>query len=83
MVWIAAINDPYLSPNSRQNLIEDLNEDGFPDFRNITGDDLPLIMIRMALIEDLFFDAMDEANAEAFLEAYKDLGNMYSRLTNR
>ncbi len=82
MLWIAAINDPNLSSDVRKNLIEDLNEDGFPDFRNITIDDLPLIMTRMALIEELFFDAMDEANTEALLEAYKDLGNMYGRLTN-
>lgn len=35
----------------------------------------------MALIEDLLFDAMDDANAEAFLKAYKDLANMFNRLT--
>ncbi len=82
IVWMAAINDPYLAPNRRRNLIEDLNEDGFPDHRNITVDDLPLIENRMALIEDLFFDAIDDANAEAFLEAYKDLANMYGRLNS-
>ena len=83
MVWITAINDPNLSANKRRNLIEDLNEDGFPDFRNIKVDDLPLIVSRMELIEELMIDAMDQTNAEAFLEAYKDLNNMYKRLTNQ
>ena len=81
-VWISAINDPNIQPGKRRNLIEDLNEDGFRDHRNITSDDLPLIASRMMLIEDLFFDAMDEVNAEAFLEAYKDLEKMYERLSN-
>jgi len=30
-VWYEAINDQRLSADARQNLIEDLNEDGFPD----------------------------------------------------
>ncbi len=80
MVWIAAINDPSLPSNVRSNLIEDLNEEGFPDHKNITVDDLPLIVNRMILIEDLLFDAMDDVNADAFLEAYKDLENMYYRV---
>ena len=80
MVWIAAINDPSLPSDVRSNLIEDLNEEGFPDHRNITSDDLPLIVNRMILIEGLLFEAMDEANFDAFLEAYKDLENMYSRI---
>ncbi|HUP77831.1 MAG TPA: hypothetical protein VM260_04650 [Pirellula sp.] len=80
MVWIAAINDPSLPSNVRSNLIEDLNEEGFPDHKNITVDDLPLILNRMTLIEDLLFDAMDDVNADAFLEAYKDLENMYYRV---
>jgi hypothetical protein len=82
-VWATAINDPALSPKARQDLIEDLNEDGFPDPRHVTEEDLPLIVSRLALIEDLAPDAMDEINAAAFAEAYKDLVNMYVRLTRQ
>jgi len=77
--WALAINDPSLPPNERQDLIEDLNEEGFPDPRNLTADDLPLILSRIALIEQHVGDAMDEVNAAAFMEAYKDLWNMLAR----
>lgn len=79
-LWFIAINDPALSPEDRQDLIEDLNEDGFPDPKHITPDDLPLILSRLALIEAIAPDAMDEVNAAAFAEAYKDLVTMLARL---
>jgi hypothetical protein len=82
-IWLKAINDPNLSVNARKNLIEDLNEDGFSDPKNPTEDDLPLIWSRIQLIEELAPDAMDQANADAFAEAYKDLVNMHTRLTQR
>lgn len=75
-VWVQAINDPNLPPSARKDLIEDLNEDGFPDLKNLSPDDLPLIQNRIELIETLANDAMDEVNAAAFEEAYKDLQNM-------
>jgi hypothetical protein len=78
--WVEAINDPALSPKDRSDLIEDLNEDGFPDPKNITMDDLPLILNRIALIEDVGPGAMDDVNAAAFAEAYKDLNNMLAKL---
>ena len=78
--WVEAINDPAHSPKDRSDLIEDLNEQGFPDPRNITFDDLPLILSRLALIEEVGPDAMDEVNAAAFAEAYKDLNNMVAKL---
>jgi hypothetical protein len=81
-VWYWAINDPTLSADDRKNLIEDLNEDGFPDPKHITIDDLPLILSRIELIEEIGPDAMDDTNAEAFAEAYKDLVNLLARLTN-
>src|SRR4029079_15116152 len=59
-VWYAAINDPNLPASARQNLIEDRNEDGFADPRNITDDDLPLIYSRIALLEQIAPDAMDD-----------------------
>jgi len=79
-LWYAAINDPNLSPKARQDLIEDLNEEGFADRRNITEDDLPLIYSRLALLEQIAPDAMDDVNEAAFAEAYKDLVNMVLRL---
>lgn len=80
-VWALAINNPDLPGNEREDLIEDLNEEGFPDPKNLTADDLPLILSRIAVIEDHAPDAMDEVNAAAFMEAYKDLVNMFLRLT--
>jgi hypothetical protein len=79
-VWVAAINDPALPPETRKDLIEDLNEDGFPDPKHITEDDLPLIMNRLELITTLAPESMDDVNAAAFEEAYKDLVNMVYRL---
>ena len=83
LVWIQAINDPALSRKARRNLIEDLNEEGFPNPKRITPDDLPLIVSRILLIEELAPHAIDDANADAFREAYKDLVNMFKRLTLR
>lgn len=80
-LWFDAINDPAYTAHERQDLIEDLNEDGFPDPKHVTADDLPLIEGRLVLIEELAPDAMDEVNAAAFAEAYKDLSNMYAGAT--
>ena len=76
MYWYQAINDPSLPAQERQDLIEDLNEDGLSDPHHPTTDDLPLILSRIELIEEVVWDAMDEVNADAFLEAYKDLVNL-------
>jgi hypothetical protein len=80
-IWSWAINDPNLSRDERRELIEDLNRDGFSDPRNPGVEDLPLIESRIFLIQGLAPYAMDEVNAAAFAEAYKDLVNMYLRLT--
>ena len=79
-IWIDAINDPNLPPKERRDLIEDLNEDGFPDPKNLTVNDLPLILSRLALIEEYLPLAMDDVNADAFMEAYKDLVNMAAKV---
>jgi hypothetical protein len=79
--WFAAINDPTLPPHEREDLIEDLNEEGFPDPENPTVEDLPLIVSRIRLIETLGPFAVDSVNADAFKEAHKDLTAMYQRLT--
>jgi len=48
-----------------------LEEQGFPDTRNLTARDLPLIQNRIALIEQLAPNADDPVNAAAFKEATK------------
>jgi len=77
------INDPLLTKSHRKNLIEDLNQDGFMDTKNLTSSDLPLIENRITIIEQLAPSAMDDANAAAFKEAYKDLINMRARITGQ
>jgi hypothetical protein len=74
--WYQAINDPNLPANERQDLIEDLNEDGLSDPKHPNVEDLPLIVSRLLIIEEVGPYAMDEVNADAFLEAYKDLMNL-------
>lgn len=74
--WLAAINDPELPPEERKDLIEDLNEDGFPDPQHSSPADGPLIACRLQLIESAAPYAMDKLNADAFAEAYKDLVGM-------
>jgi hypothetical protein len=79
--WIEAINDPSLSAHERSDLIEDLNEEGLADPRGRNAEDLPLIVSRILLIEEVAPYAMDQVNADAFLEAYKDLVNLFLGLT--
>lgn len=76
-----AINDLNLPNDHRRNLIEDLNQDGFVDRKNLNARDLQLIQNRLALIEQLAPNATDPVNAAAFKEAYKDLLKMRERLT--
>lgn len=82
-IWERAINDPATSSTDRGDLIEDLNETGFPDPSNVTMIDLPLILARIKLIEELAPFAMDEVNAAAFEEAYKDLLDMLVALRSK
>lgn len=81
--YTQTVNDKSLTGNHRSNLIEDLNEDGFPDPRNLTPNDLPLVENRIALVEQLAPGAMDKVNADAFQEAYKDLVNMRAKITGQ
>lgn len=79
-LYQAAINDPALPPDHRRNLIEDLNETGFADPKHLAPADLALIQKRIGIIEQLAPNAMDQVNAKAFKEAYKDLLNMQNSL---
>lgn len=72
--WLAAINDPSLPANERQDLIEDLNEVGISDPKHPAPEDLPVILSRIELLETL--DPMDQVNLDAMKEAYKDLANL-------
>lgn len=74
--WMAAINNPDLPAGERKDLIEDLNEDGLSDPKHPSPEDMPLIVNRLKLIEQLAPNAMDQVNRDAFAEAYKDLNNM-------
>ncbi|MEY2409814.1 MAG: hypothetical protein QOF48_2484 [Verrucomicrobiota bacterium] len=76
--WRKAINNPSLPAKERSDLIEDLNEVGFADPKNLTSKDLPLILNRIAIVEKL--DAMDDVNAAAIQEAHKDLVKMRDRI---
>lgn len=80
VVWASAINNPALPAQERQDLIEDLNEDGFSNKKHPTSADLPLIKARLSLIERLAPEAMDRTNAEAFAEARKDLADLLTKL---
>jgi hypothetical protein len=76
--WSQAINDPNLPSAERKDLIEDLNEDGLMDANHPTAQDMPIIVNRIQLIEQMAPQAMDSVNARAFAEAYKDLVNLYN-----
>jgi hypothetical protein len=81
--WATAINDPNLSEQEREDLIEDLNEEGFADPKNPSPAELPLIVNRLQLIEEFAPYAMDNTNARSFAEAYRDLARMLARLTSQ
>ena len=77
--WLEAIDDPTLPAEERQDLIEDLNEDGLSNPKHPGLQDLPLIENRLAILQNL--EPMDQVNADAIQEAAKDLSKMYADLT--
>ena len=79
-MWLRAINEPAVPAKERQNLIEDLNEEGFPDPKQLTIDDLPLVVTRLELIERVLPQTTDQTNIAAFKEAQKDLLQMQTKL---
>ncbi len=80
--YTKAINDAALPKDNRRELIEDLNQDGFIDKKNLSANDLQLIQNRIALVENLAPNALDPVNAAAFKEAHKDLLKMRDRILN-
>jgi hypothetical protein len=73
--WAEAIFDPSLPDKEREDLMEDLNEEGFLDPHHPSPDELPLILARLQLIEEIAPTA-DEFMRPHLAEAYKDLVNM-------
>lgn len=73
--WLNAIFDTSLSDKERGDLMEDLNEAGFDDPKNVTADDLPLILNRLELIDAVLPNA-DDFMTEHLTEAQKDLISM-------
>ena len=81
--WLDAIFDTSLPDNEREDLMEDLNEVGFADPKNLTADDLPLIANRLQIIEELEPSINDPFMSEHLGEAYKDLVDMYAKAAGR
>jgi hypothetical protein len=73
--WLDAIFDSSLPEKEREDLMEDLNEEGLSDHKHPGPEDLPLIINRLALIEQIAPDA-DEFMLPHLWEAYKDLANL-------
>jgi hypothetical protein len=72
--WFAALNDPSLPKNERQDLVDDLNEEGLADPKHPTIDDLPLLMARLEILQE----AMQWLGEDAYdwKEPYEDLANL-------
>jgi len=79
--WLDAIFDPTLPDNERADLMEDLNEVGFDDPKNLTADDLPMILSRLELI-DAILPSVDPFMSPHLLEAQKDLSKMLATATS-
>jgi len=73
--WLEAIYDSSLPDAEREDLIEDLNEEGLSDHKRPSPEDLPLIMNRIAIIEEIVPHA-DDFMLPHLREAYKDLLNL-------
>jgi hypothetical protein len=73
--WLGAIFDSSLPENEREDLMEDLNEEGLSDAKHPGPQDLPVILNRLVIIEEILPFA-DEFMVEHLGEAYKDLLNL-------
>jgi hypothetical protein len=71
--WFAAIQDASLPQSERQDLIDDLNEEGLPDPKHPTLDDLPLILSRLEVLEAIAPSVPDGLDWQ---ECYDDLLNL-------
>ena len=64
-----------LPDHEREDLMEDLNEEGLSDYKQPGPEDFPLIMNRIAIIEQIAPYA-DQFMLPHLAEAYKDLVNL-------
>jgi len=71
--WFAALNNSALPQNERQDLVDDLNEEGFADPKHPTIDDLPLLFARLQILEEAAIWLGDKYEFE---EPYRDLVHM-------
>lgn len=76
--WTEVINDPNVPASERRVLIQGLGQSGLSNPRNPSPDDMAIIANRIALIEEMAPNAIDQANADAFTEVYNNLVNLYN-----
>ena len=74
-----AIKDTNLTADSRRELIEDLNQDGFDNLKNLSERDQQLVQNRLALIDQSRNAADPKIISDAFNEAEKYLKAMLAR----
>jgi hypothetical protein len=74
-VWIEAVFDTGIAEKEREDLMEDLNEEGLSDPKRPSPQDYALITNRIALIDRLTPDA-DKFVLRHLQEARKDLVNL-------
>jgi len=73
--WLEAIYDTSLPDQEREDLIEDLNEEGLSDPKHPGPEDLPVIWYRLGRIPEIAATA-DDFMLEHLREANKDLANL-------
>ena len=71
--WLDAIYDTSLPKSERQDLIDDLNEEGLSDPKHPSRDDLPLLLSRLEMLEELSSSLPKELD---WKESYDDLVNL-------
>ncbi len=82
-LWQKAIFDKVISVKDRNELIEDLNQDGFESTRNPTQRDLLLIRNRLALIARYRGQTDEPGITAGFDEVQRDLQRMLERSTQK
>jgi hypothetical protein len=78
----AAVLDATLKPDQRRELVEDLNQDGLSNQKNLSPADLEIVSKRYALTQAYLrqdYVQSDKVLNAAFREADKDLANMLQR----
>jgi hypothetical protein len=78
--WFEAIHDPNLPTAERQDLIDDLNEQGLPDPKHPTQEDLPVIVSRLEALEALAPTLSQELD---WKECHDDLVNLIELANGR